>query len=93
MSVGDLIHPPETWDMAAQVAIATESAARWYGAHFLLFVGMLLFVPGVLALSKLTMERKPAAGYAARLLVLASVGAIRWATWRSRRVSPKRGTA
>jgi hypothetical protein len=46
MSVGDLIHPPETWNAAAQVAIVGASALRWYGAHLLLFIGMLLFVPG-----------------------------------------------
>jgi hypothetical protein len=76
MSAGDLVHPPETWDMAAQVAIVTASAGRWYAAHLLLFVGMLLLVPGILALSMLTEERNPAAGYAARLLILVSVGAL-----------------
>jgi hypothetical protein len=76
MSVGDLIHPPERWDPAAQVAIVAESASRWYGAHLLLFLGMLLFVPGILALTELAADRKPAAGYAARLLLLVSVGAL-----------------
>ena len=76
MSAGDLVHPPETMDVAAQVAIVAASAARWYAAHLLLFVGMLLFVPGILALARLTEQRNPAAGYAARLLILASVGAL-----------------
>ena len=50
MSVGDLMHPHESWDAAAQVAMIAQSASRWYVAHLLLFVGMLLFVPGILAL-------------------------------------------
>jgi hypothetical protein len=37
---------------------------------------MLLFVPGILALTELAGDRKPAAGYAARLLLLVSVGAL-----------------
>lgn len=76
MSAGDLFHPTENTLAAAQVAIVAESGARWYSAHLLLFVGMLLFVPGILALTNLASERSPTAGYAARLLMLASVGAL-----------------
>lgn len=76
MSVGDLMQPHESWDPAAQVAIVAESASRWYLAHLLLFVGMLLFVPGILALSEVVAKRRPAVGYAARVLLVASVGAL-----------------
>jgi len=76
MSVGDLLHPQESWDPAAQVAIVNTSSASWHMAHLLLFVGMLLFVPGILALTRLAASRKPAVGYAARILMLASVGAL-----------------
>ncbi|HZI89883.1 MAG TPA: hypothetical protein VFD83_05490, partial [Candidatus Polarisedimenticolia bacterium] len=76
MSVGDLLHPPESWDAAAQVAIVAKSTSRWYTAHLLLFVGMLLLVPGLLAITRLVGIRRPAIGYAARLLVLVSVGAF-----------------
>jgi hypothetical protein len=76
MSVGDLFHPAESWAAAAQVAILAESASRWYVAHLLLFVGMLLFIPGILALTSVVGNRRPAAGYVARLLMLASVGAL-----------------
>src|SRR5215212_1626539 len=76
MSVGDLMHPHESWDAAAQVAMIAESASRWYIAHLLLFVGILVFVPGILALSDVTAKRSPAIGYAARVLLLASVGAL-----------------
>jgi len=76
MSVGDLLHPHESWDAAAQVAIVAESASRWYVAHLLLFVGMLVFVPGILALSEVVAKRSPAAAYAARVLLVASVGAL-----------------
>jgi hypothetical protein len=76
MSVGDLIHPPERWNAAAQIAIVAASASRWYAAHLLLFLGMLLLVPGILALTTAAANRRPAVGYAARLLLLASVGAL-----------------
>ena len=76
MSVGDLMHPHDLGDPAAQVAIVAESASRWYLAHLLLFVGMLVFVPGILALSEMAAKRRPAAGYAARVLLVVSVGAL-----------------
>ena len=76
MSVGDLIHPAEDWDPAVQVAIVAESPMRWYAAHLLLFIGLLLFVPGIGALTSVVASRRPRAGYAARILMFASVGAL-----------------
>jgi hypothetical protein len=76
MSVGDLLHPPESWDPVAQTTIVAASASRWYAAHLLLFVGMLLFVPGILALTAVVAERRAAIGYAARVLMLSAVGAL-----------------
>jgi hypothetical protein len=76
MSVGDLMHPPESWDSAAQVAIIAAGARRWYLAHLLLFVGILLFVPGILVLSRTLALHRPGLGYASRVLLLASVGAL-----------------
>jgi len=76
MSTGDLMHPHESWDAEAQVAMIADSAWRWYIAHLLLFVGMLVFVPGILALSDVAAKRRPAIGYAARVFLLASAGAL-----------------
>jgi len=76
MSVGDLLHPAESWDTAVQVAILTDSASRWYAAHLLLFIGMLLFVPGILELSRLGAGRRPVVAYAARVLLVISAGAL-----------------
>ena len=76
MSVGDLFHPPESWDPAVQVAMVAAAPSRWYAAHLLLFAGMLLFVPGILALTAIVADRRPALGYAARVLMLAAVGAL-----------------
>jgi hypothetical protein len=76
MSVGDLMHPPESWDSAVQVAIIAAAARRWYLAHLLLFVGILLFVPGILVLSRTLALQRPGLGYASRVLLLASVGAL-----------------
>jgi hypothetical protein len=76
MSVGDLMHPAESWDSATQVAIIAAATRRWYLAHLLLLVGILLFVPGILALSRTVAAHRPALGYASRVLLLASVGAL-----------------
>jgi hypothetical protein len=34
-----------------QIAILADHASRWYTAHLLLFAGMMLFIPGLLALT------------------------------------------
>ena len=76
MSVGDLLHPAESWNAAAQVAIIAESGSRWYAAHLLLFAGMLLFLPGILTLTEAAASRKPAIGFATRVLMLASAAVL-----------------
>jgi hypothetical protein len=76
MTIGDLFHPEESMDTAEQIAIIVDHASRWYAAHLLLFIGMLLSIPGLLALAALTAERNPAAGYAARILVLIGAAAF-----------------
>ena len=76
MAIGDLLHPQERMDAAEQMAILLHDASRWYAAHLLLFVGMILFIPGLLALSDIAARRKPAVGYAARILVLVGTAAL-----------------
>jgi hypothetical protein len=76
MSIGDLMHPPESWDSAAQVAIVAVATRRWYWAHLLLLVGILLFVPGILVLTRTAARHRHALAYASRALLLASVGAL-----------------
>ena len=76
MAIGDLLHPEERMAPAEQIAILVDDASRWYTAHLLLFVGMMLFIPGLLALSALTGARKPAVGYAARILILVGAAAL-----------------
>jgi hypothetical protein len=76
MTIGDLFHPEERMDTAEQIAILVTHASRWYAAHLLLFIGMLMAIPGLLMLTDLTAQRKPAAGYAARILVLIGVAAF-----------------
>lgn len=73
MTIGDLFHPEERMDPAAQIAILANDASRWYLAHLLLFIGMLVSIPGLFALASLTAERKPAAGQVAR--ILSAIGA------------------
>jgi hypothetical protein len=79
MSVGDLIHPRESMDPAVQAAVIFEHAShasRWYVAHLLLFFGILVVIPGVLAISSLTAARTPRAGYASRILSLIGVASF-----------------
>jgi hypothetical protein len=70
MSIGDLLHPEERMLPVEQIAIVVDHASRWYTAHLLLFVGILLFIPGLLGLTTLTAMLKPAVGYAARILIM-----------------------
>jgi len=79
MSVGDLLHPQESMDPAAQAIVIFEHAShawRWYVSHLLLFFGFLIVIPGILAISRLTAERAPKAGYAARVLTLIGLAAF-----------------
>ena len=39
MSVGDLLHPRESWDSTVQVGFIAAAPDRWYAAHLLLFIG------------------------------------------------------
>ena len=76
MSIGDLIHPSESNDPADQATVLVDGATRWYGAHLLLLVGAAIFVPGVLALSQLAAERRPANGDTVRVLLLVGLSAF-----------------
>ena len=76
MTVGDGIHPKENNDAADQAAIIVEHASRWYASHLLLFIGLLVLIPGILALASLTAERRQVVGYAARVLTLMGVAAF-----------------
>src|SRR5512133_2049044 len=57
MAVGDLLHPKETSDIGQQAAIVAAQATRWYLAHLLLFIGLVVFVPGLLTLADLAAAR------------------------------------
>jgi hypothetical protein len=70
MAVGDLLHPKESSDFGRQAAIIAEQPTRWYLAHLLLFLGVVVFVPGLLTLTGLAAARRPRVGYAARVLLV-----------------------
>jgi hypothetical protein len=74
MAVGDLLHPQETSDITGQAAIIVEHATRWYLAHLLLLIGLVLFVPGLLTLTNLAAASRPRVGYTARVLTVIGVG-------------------
>lgn len=76
MSVGDLMHPAEDEDAAAQVAIIAGDAANWHLAHMLLFLGGVIFIPGILALTSLVAADRPRAAYASRVMLLAGFAAF-----------------
>lgn len=76
MSVGDLFHPPEAINATEQAAFIIAHPSRWYTAHLMLFVGLLLFIPGVLTIARLTAEQREMAGYVAQVLLLIGFGAF-----------------
>src|SRR6476659_699128 len=76
MTIGDLLHPEERLAPVEQIAILVDDASRWCLAHLLLFAGMMVFIPGLLALAALTAARQPAVGYMARILMLVGVAAF-----------------
>jgi hypothetical protein len=76
MAVGDLLHPKETADISGQAMIVAAQATRWYLAHLLLFLGLVLFVPGLLTLAGLAAARRPRVGYAARVLVVIGLAGL-----------------
>jgi len=69
MATGDLLHPKEELDAAAQAVLVVDSAWRWYAAHLLLLIGILVLIPGIQALARLAAERRPALGHAAQVLM------------------------
>jgi hypothetical protein len=73
MAIGNLLHPEESSDLGRQAAIIAEQATRWYLAHLLLLVGLVVFVPGLLTLTGLAAARRPRVGYAARVLLVIGV--------------------
>ena len=76
MTIGDSFHPQERMDAAEQIAILVTDASRWYASHLLLFIGIVLAIPGLLALAGVTEQRRPTAGYVARILVLIGSAAL-----------------
>jgi hypothetical protein len=76
MTLGDLIHPKERMDPAEQIAILMNDAVQWFASHLLLFIGIILAIPGLLALADMAEQRRPATGYAARILVVIGLAAF-----------------
>jgi hypothetical protein len=76
MAIGDLLHPKETADVSSQAAIIAAQATRWYTAHLLLFIGLVVFVPGLLTLTGLAAAVRPRAAYAARVLLVIGVAGL-----------------
>jgi hypothetical protein len=76
MAVGDLLHPEEASDVSAQAAIVVAHATRWYVAHLLLLVGLVVLVPGLLLLTELAGARSRRAGHAVRALVVIGVAGV-----------------
>lgn len=75
-AAGDLMHPEEDSDAADQVAILLDHTSRWYGAHLFLLIGILVFVPGFLAITHLAASRSPKLGYLGRVFILIGVASF-----------------
>ena len=48
--VGALVHPQVGHDASAHLAVAAQSPGRYYAAHAIILVGLVLFLPALLAL-------------------------------------------
>ncbi len=68
--IGALIHPQSQDDTAAHLAVVGESPGRYYIAHAIILLGLVLFLPAILGLMHLLRERATAFGHVGGGLVI-----------------------
>ena len=76
LSIGDSFHPAESLDPDLQVAIIAGSSSLWYGAHLMIFLGLLAFIPGIIAIGDLVSEKRPGLGFIVRNMMLIGAAAF-----------------
>lgn len=68
--IGALIHPQSQDDTAAHLAVVGKSPGRYFLAHAIILVGLVLFLPAILGLMHLLRERATAIGHVGGGLVI-----------------------
>jgi hypothetical protein len=71
--VGEAIHPDEQSDAAEMMATIAGGLDRWYWAHVIVLLGMLLTVGAVLGLAHMLHERRPLLAFVGGGLAIAGV--------------------
>lgn len=74
--VGQLIHPVDKTDAADELAVVARNLDRWYAAHLILLVSLVLMIPAVLGLAHLIHERRSTLAYTGGALSLIGVVAV-----------------
>jgi hypothetical protein len=74
--IGQLIHPVDKTDGAAELRVVVDNLDRWYAAHIIELVAIALMIPAVLGLAHLIHERRPTAAYAGGALSLLGLVAV-----------------
>jgi hypothetical protein len=83
-----VIHPEMDSDEGVLLANVADALDRWYAAHLIAFVAIVLAVPAVLGLMHMLREREVAMGHVGGglalvgLLAFSGVVAIEFAVWR-----------
>lgn len=68
--VGGIVHPQGQDAAAGHLAIVAESPNRYYAAHAIILVGLVLFLPALLGLMHLLRERGTAFGHVGGALAM-----------------------
>ena len=71
--VGEAIHPDEQSDAAEMMATIAGGLDRWYAAHVIVLVGMLLAVAAVLGLAHMLHDRRPMLAFVGGGLAIAGI--------------------
>lgn len=63
-------------DAAKQIAVVTENTGRWYAAHVLALIGLVLTVPAFLGLARILERYRPVIANVSRLLFVPGLVAL-----------------
>lgn len=86
--VAELLHGRFQADAAEQLAVVADNTGRWYAAHVLVLVALVLTLPAFVGLAHLVRASRPLLGslsllaFAPGLVVLASVAGMELVLWQ-----------
>ena len=74
--LAELLHGRFETDAAKQIAVVTDNTGRWYAAHVLVLVGLVLTVPAFLGLARLLERSRPVIANISRLVFVPGLVAL-----------------